>query len=281
MSALSTIGLSKHYGGRRALQDCAVDLPEGKVVGLIGSNGAGKSTFLALAAGLVRPSAGTVRVFGDEVRGRSHPEAAYLPQHRPLYKDFTVGEMIRAAGAMNQRWSRDRVEEALAATELDRDARVSSLSQGTRTQLALALSLGRLPKLLLLDEPLADLDVLAREDVLRLVMTDVADRGMTVVLSSHLLADLRDVCDHLLLLHEGRVLLEGDIEEILDEHSDIVGPVDDGTSITGTVIRTSRAGRQQRMLVRAPGSLAPGWEAQPPDLEGLVTNYLRASRETA
>ncbi|MEV0049917.1 ATP-binding cassette domain-containing protein [Saccharopolyspora shandongensis] len=120
--------MSKHYGGRRALQDCAVDLPEGKVVGLVGSNGAGKSTFLALAAGLVRPSAGTVRVFGDEVRGRSHPEAAYLPQHRPLYKDFTVGEMIRAAGAMNQRWSRDRVEEALAATELDRDARVSSLS---------------------------------------------------------------------------------------------------------------------------------------------------------
>ncbi|RKT86481.1 ABC-2 type transport system ATP-binding protein [Saccharopolyspora antimicrobica] len=279
MSALRTTGLSKSYGRKPALRDCTVDLPEGKVIGLVGSNGGGKSTFLALAAGLIRPTTGQVRVFGDEVRGRLHPDAAYLPQHRPLHEDFTIAEMIRAVGAMNERWSPERVEEALAAhPEVDRGSRVRSLSQGMRTQLALALCLGRLPKLLLLDEPMSDLDPLAREEFLRLLLADVAERGMTVVLSSHSLGELRDVCDHLMLLHVGEVLLNGDVEEILDDHLDVVGPADDGSSVTGTVICTRRTGRQQRSLVRAPGALAAGWEGRRPELEGLVTDYLRARR---
>lgn len=279
MNALSTTSLSKRYGRHRAIEDCTVDVPAGKVAGLVGSNGSGKSTFLALAAGLLRPSAGAVRVFGDEVRGRVRPDTAYLPQRRPLYPDFTVQEMVRAVGGMNQRWSRSRVEDALAG-HADLDARVGSLSPGTRTRLALALALGRLPDLLLLDEPLSDLDPLAREELLRLVLTDVAERGMTVVLSSHLLADLREVCDHLLLLHEGRMLLGGDIDELLDEHRDVVGPVEDRSAVPGTVIHARQAGRQQRLLIRDPGELAPGWEARPPDLEGLVTDYLRAGRNS-
>lgn len=279
MSALSTTGLSKSYGRKSALRDCTVELPEGKVIGLVGANGGGKSTFLGVAAGMIRPSAGQVRVFGDEVRGHLHPDAAYLPQHRPLYKDFTIAEMIRTVGAMNQRWSSERVEEALAAhPEMDRSSRVSSLSQGMRTQLAVALCLGRLPKLLMLDEPMSDLDPLAREEFLRLVMTDVAERGTTVVLSSHLLGELRDVCDHLMLLHVGEVLLDGDVEEILDDHLDVIGPAEDGSSVAGTVIHTRRTGRQQRSLVRTPGSLAAGWEGQRPELEGLVTDYLRAQQ---
>lgn len=281
MSALSTTGLSKSYGRKQALRDCTVELPGGKVIGLVGSNGGGKSTFLGMAAGLLRPSAGQLRVFGDEVRGRLHPNAAYLPQHRPLYKDFTIAEMIRTVGAMNERWSPERVEEALAAhPEMDRSSRIGSLSQGMRTQVALALCLGRLPDLLLLDEPMSDLDPLAREDFLRLLLADVAERGMTVVLSSHSLGELRDVCDHIMLLHVGEVLLHGDVEEILDDHLDVIGPADDGSSITGTVIHTTRTGRQQRSLVRAPGSLAAGWEGQRPELEGLVTDYLRANRST-
>lgn len=281
MSALSTSGLSKKYGRNRGIRDCTIDLPAGKVVALVGSNGAGKSTLLGLAAGLLRPSAGTVRVFGDEVRGRTHPDAAYLPQRRPLYPDFTVREMIRAVGAMNRRWSLPRVREALAGhLAPDSDVRVRSLSPGMRSRLALALALGRLPELLLLDEPLADLDPLAREEILGLVLTDVAERGITVVLSSHLLGDLREACDHLLLLHEGGVLLDGDVEQLLEGHRDVVGPADDGSRAPGTVVHARRAGRQQRLLVRDPGTLAPGWEAQAPDLEGLVTDYLRAGRES-
>ncbi|WP_456238785.1 ABC transporter ATP-binding protein [Saccharopolyspora kobensis] len=276
---MRTIGLSKSYGRKPALRDCTVELPAGKVVGLVGSNGGGKSTFLGLAAGLIRPSAGEVRVFGDEVRGRLHPDAAILPQHRPLYANFTIAEMIRAVGAVNERWSSERVEEALAAhPEMDPSSRVGSLSQGMRTQLALALCLGRLPKLLLLDEPMSDLDPLAREEFLRLLLADVAERGMTVVLSSHSLGELRDVCDHLVLLHAGEVLLSGDVDELLDDHLDVIGPAGDGSSLPGAVIHASRTGRQQRALVRAPGSLAAGWEGQRPDLERLVIDYLRARR---
>ncbi|QIZ35027.1 ATP-binding cassette domain-containing protein [Saccharopolyspora sp. ASAGF58] len=279
MSALSTIGLSKRFGDRRGIEDCTVELPEGKVVALVGANGAGKSTFLALAAGLVEPSSGAVRVFGDRVRGRIHPDAAYLSQRRPLYGNFTVAEMVRAAAKMNRRWSQERVEEAVAAFGgLDVGARVDSLSLGMRSKLALALCLGRLPRLLLLDEPLADLDPLARDETIRLVMGDVADRGMTVVISSHLLGELREVCDHLLLLQGGGVELDGDVDELLEEHRDLVGPADAGPPEAGTVVHARKSGRQQRMLVRDPGVLAPGWESQQLDLESLVTGYLRADR---
>ncbi|GAB2673488.1 ABC transporter ATP-binding protein [Saccharopolyspora gloriosae] len=280
MTALHTTALSKSYGTRTAVADCTVDLPEGKVIGLVGANGAGKSTFLALAAGLVAPTSGSVRIFGEEVRGGLHPRASYLPQRRALYPDFTVDEMIRAVGAMNRRWSRERVEEALAAhTALDRGAKVGSLSPGVRTRLALALGLGRMPDLLLLDEPLSDLDPLARDEVLRSIMADVAERGTTVVLSSHLLGELREVCDHVLLLHDGRVHLDGDVDELLADHRDLVGPADGEADIVGTVIHGRGTGRQRRLLVRDSGALPPGWEGRAPELESLVTDYLRAARD--
>lgn len=280
MSALSTSGLGKHFGGPWVIRDCEVRIPDGKVVGLVGSNGAGKSTLLSLAAGLTAPSVGTLRVFGTEVRGRIHPDAALLAQHRPLYSDFTVGEMVRAAAKMNERWSAERVEQVLVTHPgLNRDARVGSLSKGMRTLLALALALGRQPKLLLLDEVLSDLDVPAREDVLKLVMSDVAERGATVLMASHAFSDLRDVCDHLVLMHAGRVLLDGDVEQLLDQHRELLGPAGE-VPAAGAVIRTSVTARQQRALVRAPGPAAEGWAARRPALDALVADYLRAGRST-
>ncbi|MEV6608748.1 ABC transporter ATP-binding protein [Kutzneria sp. NPDC051319] len=280
--ALSAAGLSKHFGRVRALDDCTFDLPEGRVIALVGPNGAGKSTLLSLASGLIRPTGGSISVHGTPVRGRMHPDVAYLAQNRPLYPDFTVREVIQAVGAMNERWSQPRVEEVLdMLAGVDRGAKVRALSAGARTQVAIALALGRLPKVLLLDEPLSDLDPLARDETLRIVMTEVADRGTTVLMSSHLLSDLSEVCDHLLLVVEGQVRLNGDVEDVLAEHRVLVGPRDDESAVSGVVVSASRTERQATLLVRGADPVPAGWVADQPDLESLVVGYLRAAREHA
>ncbi|MGW6931464.1 ABC transporter ATP-binding protein [Lentzea sp. NPDC054927] len=276
VSPVHAESVAKHFGRVRALDDCTFTLPEGSVTGLVGPNGAGKSTLLSLIAGLARPSHGSVSVHGTVVRGRMHPDVSLLTQRRPLYDQFTVREMMRAGAAMNDRWSSERADEILdLLAGVDKDAQVRTLSAGARTQVAIALALGRLPKVLLLDEPLSDLDPLARDETLRIVMTDVAERGTTVLLSSHLLTDLGDVCDHLLLLDEGRVQVSGDIDEILADHQIVVGPADLETD--GVVVDSSHTARQTTALVRG-GSAPSGWQATHPDLEALVMGYLRASR---
>ncbi|MGZ3143647.1 ABC transporter ATP-binding protein [Lentzea chajnantorensis] len=276
-AAVCAEGVAKHFGRTKALDGCTFTVPEGSVTGLVGPNGAGKSTLLSLLAGLTKPTHGTVRVHGTEVRGRMHPDVSLLTQRRPLYDRFTVHEMMRAGAAMNDRWSADRAFEVLdLLAGVDKDARVGTLSAGARTQVAIAMALGRLPKVLLLDEPLSDLDPLARDETVRIVMTEVAERGTTVILSSHLLGDLRDVCDHLLLLDEGRMQLAGDIEEVLAGHRVLVGPAGLDLPAAG-VVDSSRTPRLTTALVR--GDSAPdGWEADVPDLEELVMGYLRASR---
>jgi ABC-2 type transport system ATP-binding protein len=162
---------------------------------------------------------------------------------------------------------------------LDARTRVDALSPGQRAQLALVLCLGRLPQLLLLDEPLAGLDPFARDEMLRLVLADVADRGMTVVISSHMVGELRDACDHLVLLQHGRVRLHGDIDELLAAHRDVVGPADTVLPEGVTVVHARTSGRQQRMLVRGSVVLPSGWESREPDLESLVLDYLRDGRD--
>jgi ABC-2 type transport system ATP-binding protein len=270
-------GVAKHFGRTKALDDCTFTVPEGSVTGLVGPNGAGKSTLLSLIAGLSKPTRGVVRVHGTEVRGRMHPDVSLLTQRRPLYEQFTVREMMRAGAAMNERWSAERAFEVLdLLAGVDKDAKVRTLSAGARTQVAIALALGRLPKVLLLDEPLSDLDPLARDETLRIVMTDVAERGTTVLLSSHLLTDLGDVCDHLLLLDEGRVQVAGEIEDVLNEHRVLVGPAGLDLPAAG-VVDSSQTPRQITALVRG-GDVPDGWQAAHPDLEGLVMGYLRASR---
>jgi ABC-2 type transport system ATP-binding protein len=268
--------LTKHFGRTKALDGCSFSLPEGSVTGLVGPNGAGKSTLLSLIAGLAKPTAGEITVHGTAVRGRMHPDVSLLTQKRPLYDQFTVRELMRAGAAMNDRWSSERADEVLdLLAGVDKDAKVRTLSAGARTQVAVALALGRLPRVLLLDAPLSDLDPLARDETLRIVMTEVAERGTTVLLSSHLLTDLGDVCDHLLLLDAGRVQVSGDIDEILHDHHVVVGPAGLELDVDG-VVDSSHTPRQTTALVR--GAVPSGWETTHPDLEALVMGYLRASR---
>ncbi|MET8759417.1 ABC transporter ATP-binding protein [Lentzea sp. NPDC004782] len=277
---LSATAVGKRYRTRWAIRDCSFTVPEGKVVALVGPNGAGKSTLLRMAAGLVRPTTGELTIFGTPSRNRIHPDVSFLAQNRPLYRDLTVSELMRVCAAMNDRWSTDRVREVLGLLGgVDLDAKVRTLSGGAVTQVAIAMALGRLPRLLLLDEPLSDLDPLARDETLRIIMTEVAERGTTVVMSSHVLSDLREVCDHLLLVDEGRVQLDGDIEEVLARHRILVGPVAEESTVEGTLVSATRTQRQSSLLMRDAGPVPQGWAGTEPDLDSLVMGYLRASRE--
>ena len=289
MSAvLETQELSKRYRRVTALCDCSVTVPEGRICALIGPNGAGKTTLLRLLAGLARPTGGTVCVLGGAPRQDPAflAEIGYLAQEIPLYRRLTAEDHIRAGAHLNPRWDALSVRTRLADLNIPLDRPVGTLSGGQRAQVALALTLAKRPRLLLLDEPVAALDPLARRHFLGTLTAAVAEAGgeLTVVLSSHLIADLERVCDHIILLAESRVQLCGDIETLLAEHRVLVGPRKDTSALerTHTVVHAVRTARQATMLVRLGGPVFdPAYEASDVDLEELVLGYMGASAAPA
>ncbi|MFJ6686720.1 ABC transporter ATP-binding protein [Streptomyces werraensis] len=266
-------GLAKRYGRGRgwALKDCTFTLPAGRVCALVGANGAGKSTLLAAAAGLLRPTEGTVTA-----PAREH--VAYVAQDKPLYPQLTVAETLAAGRELNPgRWDSAAAEQIVNAGPLDPAACVRGLSGGQRTRLALALALGKQPELLLLDEPMADLDPLARHQLMGTLMADAAERGTTMVMSSHLLGELEGVCDHLLLIDTGRVRLDGAIDDLLAAHTLVRGPVAD--LAPHTIVESRTIGRQLTALVRSDGTPVEGeWQTTTPSLEELLLAHLRAAK---
>lgn len=280
-AALEASGLGRRYRRGWALRDCTFELPAGRVCALVGPNGAGKSTLMALSAGLLRATVGTVRVLGAEPgRAGAHPRVAFLAQDKPLYRGFTVEEMLRAGRSLNAQWDQPYVERLVQTAGVNMGARIGTLSGGQRTRVALAVALGRRPMLLMLDEPLADLDPLAREEVMQTVMSEVADTGMTVLLSSHVLADMEGICDHLLLLADGRVQLAGGVEDLVAGHRVLIGlHRESGHGFAPSAVVESRTtGRQQTVLVRA-GTITHtgGWDVFEPTLEELSMAYLRTA----
>ncbi|WP_448315601.1 ABC transporter ATP-binding protein [Streptomyces sp. CO7] len=257
-----------------ALRDCSFSLPAGRVCAVVGPNGAGKSTLLALAAGLDRPTEGAIRVLGGSPAD-ARERVAYVAQHKPLYGQLTVFDTLRLGHALNPaRWDQATAERIVAQGDLDVTATVRSLSGGQRTRVALALALGKRPELLLLDEPMADLDPLARHQLMGELMAEAAEHGTTVVMSSHVIAELEGSCDHLLLIRRGRVRLQGELDDVLAAHTLVTGPAD--ASLDGhTVIESRTTGRQVTALVRPDGPLPAGHEAAAPTLEELVLSYLR------
>ncbi|MGW0776588.1 ABC transporter ATP-binding protein [Streptomyces sp. NPDC002835] len=276
-TAMEARGLGRDYGrrGRRALHDCSFRVPAGRVCALAGPNGAGKSTLLALAAGLLRPTDGTLRVLGgapSDVRAR----IAYVAQDKPLYPQLTVSETLRLGAELNPgRWDAALAESIVAeGGGLDEDARVRSLSGGQRTRVALALALGKRPELMLLDEPMADLDPLARHRLMAALMTQAADHGTTIVISSHILSELETTCDYLLLVDGGRVRLAGETEDLLLAHTLLTGPA--GDQPDRTVVESRTTGRQLTALVRGSGAVGDGWRTAQPSLEELLMAHLRS-----
>jgi ABC-2 type transport system ATP-binding protein len=284
-AALESQGLGRRYGAQWALQGCTLDIPRGTVTALVGPNGAGKTTLLRLAVGLTRPSAGSVRVLGLDPRGQAAealPRVGFLAQEHPLYGGFTVAEMLRVGRELNPTWDDDAARERIDELDLPLGKKVRSLSGGQRAQVALTLALAKRPELLLLDEPVASLDPLARREFLQSVVEAVAEHELTVVLSSHILADLERVCDHLLILADGRTQLVGSIDEIVASHRLLTGPRDEVEEVARMheVVRESHAERQTTLLVRADGHVYDSqWTVHELDLEEIVLAYLGQDAE--
>jgi ABC-2 type transport system ATP-binding protein len=279
-AALETEGLGKRYGSLWALRDCSLEIPAGSVTALVGPNGAGKTTLLHLAVGLTEPSAGEVRVLGaspQEDAAEVLPRIGFVAQEHPLYRGFTVTETLRLGRELNPSWNDDAARARIDALGLPLRKKVGALSGGQRAQVALTLALAKQPELLLLDEPVASLDPLARREFLQSVMEAVAETGMTVVLSSHLVADLERVCDHLVILAGGRTQLVGPIDEILGAHRLLTGPRSEAEEVARLhdVVRQSHTERQTTLLVRANGHVYDAqWELHELDLEEIVLAYL-------
>jgi len=276
---IQTRGLAKRYRRVRALSDCTITVPEGRISALIGPNGAGKTTLLRLLAGLAKPTAGQMAVLGGTPRQDPAflAEIGYLAQEIPLYKRFTAEDHIGIGAHLNPRWDAASARDRLRSLNIPLDRAVGRLSGGQRAQVALTLTLAKRPRLLLLDEPVAALDPLARRNFLATLAAAVADGGLTVVLSSHLLADLERVADHLILLAASRVQLCGDIDALLAEHRVLVGPRKATTAIekTRTVVQAVRTARQTTLLVRGNAPVIdPEWESADVGLEEMVLAYM-------
>ncbi|WP_128379828.1 ABC transporter ATP-binding protein [Streptomyces cavernae] len=289
-TAIQAAGLGRRYGRRKrdVLADCSFRLPKGRICALVGPNGAGKSTLLAIAAGLLKPTAGTVEVLGGPPTA-ARSRIAYVAQHKPLHPQLTVAATLRLGAELNPgRWEQSAAERIAYGTGgLEPKAKIRSLSGGQRTRVALALAFGKRPELLLLDEPMADLDPLARHELTGALMAEAVEHGTTIVMSSHVVAELEGSCDYLLLLQGGRMRLAGDTEELLAAHALLTGT---GTDFAPhTVIERRASGRGHTALVRvadtteesAAGTTGPARHREQPTLEELVLGHLRSHQAPA
>jgi ABC-2 type transport system ATP-binding protein len=278
--AVRTDELGKRYGATWALRDCTLEIPAGSVTALVGPNGAGKTTLLHLLIGLGKPTAGTVEVLGLSPRGDAYallPRLGFVAQDHPLYRNLSIAETFQLARKLNPSWD-DR--SAIARIEhlgLDPGRKVGKLSGGQQAQIALTLALAKQPELLVLDEPVASLDPLARREFLGAVLEVVAETQMTVVISSHIVSELERVCDHLITLADSRTQLAGPIADIVASHRLLTGPRGDAAGVARVhdVIRESHTERQTSLLVRANGHVYDAcWEQHEVDLEEIVLAYL-------
>ena len=279
-SALRTGGLGRRYGRRTwALRDCTLDLPPGRIIGLVGVNGAGKTTLLHLAVGLLKPTEGAVSLFGEPLRfgqPAGLAQVGFVAQDHPLYRGFTVGDLLRFGRSMNPSFDRAGAQRRLHDLGIPVDRRAARLSGGQQAQVALTLALAKRPRMLVLDEPVANLDPLARREFMRSLVDAVAERDLTVLLSSHVVAELERVCDHLVVLHRGRVRLTGEVDDLLAEHRLLSGPRHDHAEALEGVIAATHGGRHSDVLVRHPAGTQPHphWRSRPVSLEELVLAYL-------
>jgi ABC-2 type transport system ATP-binding protein len=287
MNAIETRELGKRYGKAWALRDCTLAIPEGRLAALVGPNGAGKTTLMNMAVGLTLPTAGTVTVLGMPagVPAALH-DIAFMAQDAPLYKNLSVTDMLHLTRNLNWRFDHVQAQARLADLGIPLKKKTGKLSGGQQAQVALTLALARRPRLLVLDEPLAALDPLARQDFMSTVMTAMADDGVSVLLSSHALADLERVADYIVVLGGGELRIAGDTDDLLAEHRLLTGPAAEAGRLASQLspVQVKRGDAQAHLLVRAGGPadekpVPPNWEAHQVSLEELVLAYLRPARD--
>jgi ABC-2 type transport system ATP-binding protein len=278
-AVLETSRLGKRYRRLWALADCTLSIPGGHVVGLVGPNGAGKSTLLNLAVGLLAPTAGTIEVLGSPPAAGPAELArvGYLAQDAPVYAGLSVADHLKLGARLNQSWDADLARSRVERLDLDPHQKAATLSGGQRAQLALTLAIAKRPELLILDEPVASLDPLARREFLADLMEATAEQELSVVLSSHLVADLERVCDYLIVLVGSRVRVAGPVDELLAAHHLLSGPRRDPATLPDglEVISASHTDVQTTLLVHARGPvLDPAWTISEVGLEDLVLAYM-------
>ena len=282
MNIIDARGLGKCFGGTWALRECTVAIPAGHVAALVGPNGAGKTTLLNLTVGLAEPSAGSVTVLGGRLAGS--PAAldgvAFVAQDTPLYRNLSAADMLHMTRNLNRRFDDAYARTRLGELGIPLERKAGRMSGGEHAQLALTLALARRPQLLVLDEPMAMLDPLARHEFMAAVMTAVADDGVSVVLSSHVLSELERVADYLVLLSSGSVQVAGEVDDLLASHRLLTGPASEAAQCAErlNVVHARRAEAQAHLLVRTNGATDPlprGFEARVISLEELTLAYLR------
>jgi ABC-2 type transport system ATP-binding protein len=286
MTALHASGLGKRYRQRWALSDCTLQIPEGRVAGLVGPNGAGKSTLLNLAVGLLAPDAGTVTVLdGQPGSGPAQlAQVGFVAQDTPVYAGLSVADHLRLGAHLNPGWDAAYAAARVERLDLDPGQRAGKLSGGQRAQLALTLALAKRPRLLILDEPVASLDPLARREFLQDLMEAVAEWEVSVILSSHLVNDLERVCDYLVVLAASRVQIAGDVDALIASHHRLIGPRRDPASLPSDqqVIQASHTDRQSTLIVQSRHPvLDPAWTVEQLNLEDLVLAYMSQASDAA
>jgi ABC-2 type transport system ATP-binding protein len=217
---LHTQGLSKRYGQRWALTDCTLNVPAGHAVGLVGPNGAGKTTLLNLAVGMLAPTSGTIEVLGGRPAGSRGQLArvGFVAQDTPTYAALSVADHLRLGARMNPSWDAALARARIEGLGLDPRQRAGKLSGGQRAQLALTLAVAKRPELLILDEPIASLDPLARREFLESLAEFISSSQVSIVLSSHLVSDLERICDYVIVIVASRVQAAGQVSELLARH---------------------------------------------------------------
>jgi ABC-2 type transport system ATP-binding protein len=278
-TVLEAADLGKMYRHKWALSDCTLSIPQGHVVGLVGPNGSGKSTLLNLAAGLLAPSAGSLDVLGAVPARDANAlgRVGFVAQDPPVYSALRVRDHLRFGAHLNPRWDAELAQSRVEGLGLDPTQRAGKLSGGQRAQLALTLAIAKRPELLLLDEPVASLDPLARREFLQILMETAADHEVSIVLSSHLVSDIERVCDYLIVLADSRVQLAGDVDDLVSSHHRLIGARCDPADYPSNqvAIDASHTDRQSSLIVRSDGPvLEEVWTIEPVSLEDLVLAYM-------
>lgn len=279
--ALEARGLGMRYRRGWALQDCTFRIPAGRICGLVGPNGAGKTTLLSVAAHVLEPTHGSLSLFGEAPGSvESGRRTAFLAQDKPLFRRFTVAETLRLGRELNPGWDQRAAEDIVRAGNVPVDAKIGTLSGGQRTRVAIALAFGKRPDLLLLDEPMADLDPVVRHELMGTLLAEAGERGTTVVMSTHVLAELESVCDFLIVVSGGGVRLAGDVDDLMTVHAMVTGAKEgDGLpAFLGyhTLVEARTSGRQFTALIRPEGPVTGPWEVAAPNMEELLLAYLRS-----
>jgi ABC-2 type transport system ATP-binding protein len=278
--ALSFTAVEHRYErDRPALRECTLAVPKGRVVALVGPNGAGKTTLLNIAAGLMRPTAGVVQVGGQPPESQL-AHIGYVAQDAPLWPRLRVGDVLEIGRCMNPRFDLELATDRIQAFDIPTKARINTLSGGQRAQVALSLVLAKRPGLLLLDEPLANLDPLARREFLTSMFVSCAEDGTAVLFSSHVIAELERIGDYLIVLREGRVQVAGDIDDLRAGHRVITGPAGWPQRTAVDVVSATQAGDRTVALVRLDSAslVGPGLDQAPPTFDELAVGYLAAAQ---